>query len=247
LTIQNKLDLKIFRYYVLIVFVAFMTNFGISQSFWFGAKGGLAMNNQSWGSGGTGLSFGRDPLFTFNGDLFLESYDEDKKGALYAQLGYHTRGSALRFFSFNNSFNSLNKYKFNNLVLELGAKKAISIGRDIDSYFILGVRGEYTLSDNLNSFTSFNEIVNSEYTRKFNYGVTMGGGFEMVMSELSNVFLEFSIQPDLSFQYEQFPIDNIPSPWFPNERINLPLTQVRNLSIEAKVGVKFLRKVEYID
>ena len=69
----------------------------------------------------------------------------------------------------------------------------------------------------------------------------------MQMSELSNVFLEFSVQPDFSFQYEQFPIDNILSPWGTNEYITLPLTQVKNLSIEAKVGVKFLRKVEYID
>jgi hypothetical protein len=220
---------------------------GFSQSFWFGPKGGLAMNNQNWGSGSSSLSFGRDPMFSFNGDLFVESYDEAKKGALYAQLGYHTRGSALRFFSFNNSFNSLAKYKFNNLVLELGAKKSLNLGKEFEPYFIMGIRGEYTVSDNLNSFSIFSTIVNSDYTRRFNYGVTIGGGFEMVMSELSNVFLEFSLQPDLSFQYEQFPIPDIPNPWFPNERINLPLTQVRNLSIEAKVGVKFLRKVEYID
>jgi hypothetical protein len=228
-------------------FLIGITQSSFSQSFWFGAKGGLAMNNQSWGSGGTGLSFGRDPMFSFNGDLFLESYDEEKKGALYAQLGLHTRGSSLRFFSFNNSFNSIVKYKFNNLVLELGAKKSLNLGKEFDPYFIMAVRGEYTVGNNLNTFSTFADIVSPDYIRNFNYGVTVGGGFEMEMSELSNVFLEFSIQPDLSFQYEQFPIDNIPSPWFPNERINLPLTQVRNLSIEAKVGVKFLRKVEYID
>lgn len=239
--------MKSFRFYLGFIFLVSILQTSYTQSFWFGAKGGLAMNNQSWGSGGTGLSFGRDPMFSFNGDLFLESYDENKKGALYAQLGYHTRGSALRFISFNNNFNSLIQYKFNNIVLELGAKKSFNLGKEFEPYFIMGVRGEYTIGDNLNTFTSFNEIVNSEYTRKFNYGVTVGGGFEMIMSELSNVFLEFSIQPDLSFQYEQFPIDNIRNPWFPNERINLPLTQVRNLSIEAKVGVKFLRKVEYID
>jgi hypothetical protein len=236
-----------FRIIFILGFLILITQISFSQSFWFGAKGGLAMNNQSWGSGGTGLSFGRDPMFSFNGDLFLESYDEEKKGALYAQLGLHTRGSSLRFFSFNNSFNSIVKYKFNNLVLELGAKKSLNLGKEFDPYFIMAVRGEYTVGNNLNTFSTFADIVSPDYIRNFNYGVTVGGGFEMEMSELSNVFLEFSIQPDLSFQYEQFPIDNIPSPWFPNERINLPLTQVRNLSIEAKVGVKFLRKVEYID
>ena len=87
----------------------------------------------------------------------------------------------------------------------------------------------------------------ADYVRKFNYGVTFGGGFEMEMSELSNVFVEASIQPDYSFQYEHFGIDNIRNPWVPNERIDLPPTQVSNLSIELKVGVKFLRKIEYID
>ena len=77
--------------------------------------------------------------------------------------------------------------------------------------------------------------------------MTAGGGFELPMSELANVFLEFALMPDLSFQYEQLPIYNIRSPWPPYNRINLGLTQVRNLSIEVKAGVKFLRKVEYID
>lgn len=234
-----------FRIIFILGFLIGITQSSFSQSFWFGAKGGLAMNNQSWGSGGTGLSFSRNPMFSFNTDLFLESYDEEKKGALYAQLGLHTRGSSLRFF--RNNFNSLVKYKFNNLVLELGAKKSLNLGKEFDPYFIMAVRGEYTVGNNLRTFSTFADIVSPDYIRNFNYGVTVGGGFEMEMSELSNVFLEFSIQPDLSFQYEQFPIDNIPSPWLPNERINLPLTQVRNLSIEAKVGVKFLRKVEYID
>lgn len=235
------------RIFSLLIVLFLCNNILSGQSYWFGAKGGVAMNNQSWGNGGTGLSFNRNPLFSLNGDIFLESYDELKKGALYAQLGYHTRGSALRFISFNNSFNSLVKYQFRNVVLELGAKKSLNLDKEFDTYFFMAVRGEYTVGDNLNSFVNFNEIISSEYIRKFNYGITVGGGFEMEMSELSNVFLEFSIQPDLSFQYEQFPIENIRSPWPPNDRISLPLTQVRNLSIEAKVGFKFLRKIEYID
>ncbi|MFN8337583.1 MAG: hypothetical protein U0T36_01035 [Saprospiraceae bacterium] len=217
------------------------------QSYWFGAKGGLGYNNQSWGNGGTGVSFNRNPLFSFNGDIFVETYDELKKGALYAQFGYHTRGSGLRIFNQFSAFNTVAKYKFNNLVLELGAKKSLNLGKEVDPYFILGVRGEYTVSNNLGNFNSLVSIVDPQFVRKFNYGVTIGGGFEMQMSELSNVFLEFSVQPDFSFQYEQFPIDNILSPWGTNEYITLPLTQVKNLSIEAKVGVKFLRKVEYID
>ncbi|MCZ2102508.1 MAG: hypothetical protein LC107_13335 [Chitinophagales bacterium] len=220
-----------------------------AQSFWFGVKGGMAMNNQSWGSGSASLGINRSALFTMNGDIFAETLDEDKKGALYAQLGYHTRGSALRYFSVLSDFRSNVKYKFNNIVLELGAKKSLDLIPGMNAYFILGVRGEYTVGSNLDAITRTNigELVSPDYIRNLNYGVTFGGGFEKEVSELSNVFIEFSIQPDLSFQYEQFPIDNIRNPWIPNERVDLPLTQVRNLSIEAKVGIKFLRKVIYLD
>jgi hypothetical protein len=218
-----------------------------SQSYWFGAKGGFAMNNQSWGNGFGSVGVNRDAMFSFNGDVFIESFDEEKKGALYAQLGFHTRGSALRFFSNNGNFNALSKYKFNNLVLELGAKKPFFSSDDYAPYLILGVRGEYTVANNLRTVSQFAEIVSADYVRKFNYGVTFGGGFEMVMSELSNVFVEATMQPDYSFQYEHFGISNVRNPWVPNERIDLPATQVRNLSIEIKVGVKFLRKIEYID
>lgn len=218
------------------------------QSFWFGVKGGVAMANQSWGSGGNTLGVNRNPIFPLNGDFFVESLDEDKKGALYAQLGYHGRGSSVRFFSSFGQFNPLVKYKFHNAVLELGAKKSFDLLEQFGSYFILGVRGEYTFGSNLSVQTAnLGQIVSPEYIRHFNYGVTFGGGFEKILTEMSNAFIEFSIQPDLSFQYEQFPIDNVRNPWVPNERIDLPLTQVRNLTIEAKIGIKFLRKVIYID
>lgn len=229
-----------------LLWVAFVCSVN-AQSYWFGAKGGLGYNNQSWGNGGTGVSFNRNPMFSLNGDIFVESYDELKKGALYAQFGYHTRGSGLRIFNQFSDFNTVAKYKFHNLVLELGAKKTLNMGKEIEPYFIMAVRGEYTIGNNLGNFNSLVSIVDPKFIRKFNYGVTVGGGFEMIMSELSNVFLEFSVQPDFSFQYEQLPIDNILSPWGGNQYISLPLTQVKNLSIEAKVGVKFLRKVEYID
>ncbi len=218
-----------------------------AQSYWFGFKGGLAMNNQSWGDGSASIGINRNALFTLNGDIFAETLDKDNKGALYAQLGFHTRGSSLRYFSNFYDFRTNVKYKFHNIVLELGAKKSLELDEKMNAYFILGIRGEYTIGNNLGSLTSFGELISPDYIRKLNYGVTFGGGFERNLTDMSNIFVEFSIQPDLSFQYEQFPLENIRNPWIPNERITLPLTQVRNLSIEAKIGIKFLRKVIYID
>lgn len=226
----------------------FFFNQGFSQSYWFGAKGGAAMNFQSWGDGSFSGSVNRDPLFSLNGDILIESYDEYKKGALYAQVGYHTRGSSFRFFSFNNTFSEQQGFKFRNIVAEVGAKKSLNMDKDLDPYFILGIRGEYTIGTNLDDYINFGSLYYpiNDFVRKFNYGVTAGGGFEMEMSELSNVFVEFSLQPDLSFQYEQQPLFNITDPWT-SQPVNIGLRQVRNLSIELKVGVKFLRKVEYID
>jgi hypothetical protein len=233
----------IFLFFVIFAFLDLK-----GQSFWFGAKGGAAMNFQSWGDGGFGGSVNRDPLFSLNGDLFIESYDEFRKGALYAQAGYHVRGSSFRFFSFNNVFSEQQGFQFRNIVAEVGAKKSLINSDKYNPYFILGVRGEYTISTNLDRYVEFGQLFYpiNEFVRKFNYGVTAGGGFELPVSDLSNVFVEFSLQPDLSFQYEQQPLFNIIDPWT-SQPTNIGLRQVRNLSIEAKVGIKFLRKVEYID
>ena len=198
---------KISLLFVLLVSSLFFVHHGFSQSFWFGAKGGAAMNFQSWGDGSFSGSVNRDPLFSLNGDIFIESYDEYKKGTLYAQVGFHTRGSSFRFFSFNNTFTEQQGFKFRNIVAEVGAKKTLNLGKELEPYFILGIRGEYTIGTNLDDYINFGSLYYpvSEFVRKFNYGVTAGGGFEMKMSELSNVFVEFSLQPDLSFQYEQQP------------------------------------------
>jgi len=234
--------------FFIIGFLIFTNSVGFSQSYWFGPKLGGAMSFQSWGNGTSGTSLNRDPLFSINGDIIVESYDEFKKGALYASLGYHTRGSSIQFISFNNPSFLRQGYKFNNVVLELGAKRSLNLSKDFDPYFIIGIRGEYTLSTNLKNL----EFIGNPYTpnevfvRKFNYGVTAGGGFEMEMSEFSNVFFEFAIQPDLSFQYEA-PPRTVIDPFQTGQTVNLPLERVRNLSLELKVGVKFLRKVEYID
>lgn len=239
---------KISLLFYLLVLSLFFVHHGFSQSYWFGAKGGAAMNFQSWGDGSFSGSVNRDPLFSLNSDIFIESYDEYKKGTLYAQVGYHTRGSSFRFFSFNNTFTEQQGFKFRNIVAEVGAKKTLNLGKELDPYFILGIRGEYTIGTNLDDYINFGSLYYpvSEFVRKFNYGVTAGGGFEMKMSELSNVFIEFSLQPDLSFQYEQQPLFNVIDPWT-SQPVNLGLRQVRNLAVELKVGVKFLRKVEYID
>ncbi len=228
--------------------LVFFISDSFCQSMWFGVKAGPGVNFQSWSDGSFSNSSNTSPLFSLNGDLFVESYDEEKKGSLYAQLGFHTRGSSFRFLSFNNTFTDVQGFKYHNLVLELGARKPFDLDKEFDPYFILGIRGEYTVGTNLDNYLSFGSLFYpvNDFVREFNYGVTLGGGFETYLSELTNVFVEMSLQPDLSFQYMQPPLFNITEPWT-QQTINLPLRQSRNLSIELKAGVRFLRKVEYID
>jgi len=228
--------------------LVFFISDSFCQSMWFGVKAGPGVNFQSWSDGSFSNSSNTSPLFSLNGDLFVESYDEEKKGSLYAQLGFHTRGSSFRFLSFNNTFTDVQGFKYRNLVLELGARKPFDLDKEFDPYFILGIRGEYTVGTNLDNYLSFGSLFYpvNDFVREFNYGVTLGGGFETYLSELTNVFVEMSLQPDLSFQYMQPPLFNITEPWT-QQTINLPLRQSRNLSIELKAGVRFLRKVEYID
>lgn len=232
-----------------IVFIAFCLILSIkiqSQSFWFGAKCGGSLMTQTWGSG-FGSSGNRDLGFGYAGDLFVESYDEFNKGSLYASLGYHSRGSAFQFVSFNNDFNARQTFAWRNAVLELGARKPFAFDGDFDPYFTIGIRGEYTLNTNLDSYQAFNSLYypNNAFVQNWVYGFSVGGGFESSFSEFTKFFIDLQLQPDVAFQYIQPPLFNVRDPWSPGDLITVPERQARNVTIEIKVGVRFLRKVIY--
>jgi len=239
----------IFRFSVIVVLtMLFLTAKLNGQSFWFGPKVGLGLNWQSWGNGlGNGLN--RDQLISIPADIYIESYDEEDKGALYAQLGFRTKGSSFRFVSFLGDFDAFQGFKFRNVLLEVGARKRLEQKVwNMIPFYSLGIRGEYNINTNLDSYEAFGSLFypEDEFVRKFLYGVSAGGGFEFDYSEFSRMFFEFTINPDISFQYEQPPLLNVIDP-FTRQPTNLPLRQVRNLSMEFKIGIKFLRKVVYID
>lgn len=222
----------------IVAFLAFMINDGFGQYF-IGAKGGVGLNMQRWNS------YERDILFSPCIDFFSETND-DALNKLYASLGYHIRGSAVRGFGFN----SFNPYKFNNLVAEVGGKRMVTVDREYNGYYMLGLRAEYTMFTNLEgrANNSIYNLVSDVYVRRFNYGVTIGGGFEKKLSEDKIIFIEFSVQPDLSKQYEQLEtltIENpnpVPGGPFPSPQfITIVPQEVRNVALEIKVGIKLLR------
>ncbi|MFZ1704927.1 MAG: hypothetical protein WAT79_11320 [Saprospiraceae bacterium] len=219
-----------------------------AQSFWFGAKAGAGLNWQSWGNGlSSGLD--RNQLLSVPFDLFIESFDEEGKGSFYAQLGYRTRGSAYRLFSNFGNINTSQQFKFNNLVLEVGIAKTIPKKiLNLTPYYKLGMRGEYTLSTNLEDFLVFNSLFypTDDFVKKWPWGFTVGGGFLYELEDLYGLLFEFTVNPDVGLQYEQPPLTNIRDP-YTNQPTSIDLRQVRNLSLEFKLGIRFLRKVEYID
>ncbi len=227
-----------------------------AQSYMWGIKGGLTLGTQKW----TSFS-ARSGLFRFHGDMFIESWTEEDKFALGAQLGYHPRGSGLQFFGFSNGTSGsvrsfTQRYIFNNAVLSVYAKQKFALNEKIKGYYAIGLRGEYTFSSNLPSVNDVNpgsvyiSTPFKENIRPWNFGPLVVAGLQFNYSELVGGFLEFNISPDLSRQYFQAPVNNVPifDPFTGNiVPGTVPEQNIRNVSIELTFGFRFLRKIEYID
>ena len=69
----------------------------IGQDYAFGVKGGLTLGFQNWGN-----ALSNDALVSWHGITFIETADEENRFAVFAQLGYHNKGSALRNRNFRN-------------------------------------------------------------------------------------------------------------------------------------------------
>ncbi len=222
----------------------------------YGIKAGMAMATQQW------QSFERDPLFLPQGDFFIEDVPESNSFALFASLGYHPKGSAIRNQFFNNIFNNQltrlppQRFIFHNASLVLGAKQKFDIGRgDTRFFYSLGIRGDYTFDTNLDEFDEVNTfglglttlpVDDPTYIREINYGVTIGGGMEYSLGEFVGLSLEFNLHPDFSFQYEQPEIPNVTDP-FTGNQTTIRERQIRNIAFEVSLGLRFLRKVIYVD
>lgn len=229
-----------------------------AQGYAFGIKGGLTVGMQRWDE-----SFQRDPLFRYHGIAYIESLSENNEFGLFAQAGYHIKGSAIRTFPFVyqlpgggfERFPGMNiPFEFRNLSLSLGGKKKYDLGISTKAFYMLGIRVDYTASTKLRP-----EFVDEEspyaliypiepFVKKVNYGAIVGGGFEWMFSDYVGGVLEFTVNPDFSLQYNQPAIENIinPNPDGPNI-ITIPQRQIRNLTFEVTLGIRLLHIIEYID
>ncbi len=228
------------------------------QSYAFGIKGGLTSGFQRWDN-----SFSaRDPLYRYHGIAFIETADEGSPFSLFAQAGYHIKGSAIRTYptkvstptGFQDVPGFTIPFEFHNASLTLGAKQRVGSGAS-DLYYLLGVRGDYTLSTNLDEVASDNKGIYlgilpfDAFVTKFNYGITLGGGIQFDFSEYVATFLELTVNPDFSKQYRQPAIPNVsnPNPNSSNSLITIPERQISNTTIELTLGFRFLHKIVYLD
>jgi hypothetical protein len=230
---------------------------GSAQSYAFGLKGGLTVASQRWDN-----SFQQEPLLRPHGAIFIETAEEDEPLALFAQGGYHVKGSAIRTYrsvftlpdgrqveapSFSWPF------LFNNASVSLGAKQKFDFRGDKKLYYILGIRGDYTVSTDLRPEDLSAYLVPifpfDEYVNRFNYGAIAGGGIELPFTELVGMMLEFTINPDFTKQYNQPLIRNVinPNPFGGSNVIDIPQRQITNVTFELSLGFRFVNKIVYID
>jgi len=244
------------KLYCLLLFVLGLGYLQLNaQGYAFGAKGGLTMGVQNWNG------FDQDPLVKYHGIAFIESISEENEFAIFAQAGYHVKGSAIRNRNFvnqltGNAFRApAREFRFNNVSLTLGGKQKYDFGISNKIYYLFGIRGDYTVSTNLGEYTAFNErypgyaiypFDEPTFIRELNYGVTVGGGMEIPFSEYVSGLLEFTVNPDFSYQYQQPEIPNVLDPYTGNTR-SVPERQIRNITFEVSLGIRLLHIIEYID
>ncbi len=203
----------------------------------YGFKGGLTLANQNW----NGQE--RDALLGYHGVAFLESQAEEKTMAVYSELGYHLKGSAIRrretsFFNPSTGQEQVveagvDANKFHNISLSLGAKSRFGMTETIDAYYLLGVRGDFTAKGEINFYPSLEQGI-----RKFTYGVTAGGGLEFNIANGRDLLIEFQVNPDFSPQiYVQPGFYEQP---YTRQLIQQPEQRVTNLAFEISVGLRFV-------
>jgi hypothetical protein len=229
-----------------------------AQSYAFGIKGGVTAGTQKWDN-----SFQREPLFRYHLAGFIESHSDQDKFSVYAQAGYHIKGSSIRTFAqviqtptgFKSINGSNNPFEFKNISLVLGGKQKYDFRHSTKVYYSLGIRGDYTIGSQLRpegideSNSYFFIYPFDEFVNKFNYGVMAGGGIQFDFTDLVGGFIEININPDFSYQYNQPEIRNVrnPNPLSSTSSITIPQRQITNTTFELTFGIRFLHKIIYVD
>ncbi|MFN4080523.1 MAG: hypothetical protein ACK4NS_06450 [Saprospiraceae bacterium] len=241
-------------YFIILMFLS--VRIGAQSSAWT-FHFGPTIATQRWDN-----SLERQPLFKWHGAISVESVDnDDDRASLYAQLGYHNKGSATRFVFIPQDpgqglFGRFSEeFRFNNISLQIGAKQKYPWGPASRYFYQFALRGDYTVSTNLNELNARNPWAVAIYpqeggVRRWVAGVTVGGGAQWSFGELVGAQVAVTVSPDLTLQYFSPQIGNIivQDPFGgPNRTTTIPERRIRNVAIEVSLGLRLLRKVVYVD
>lgn len=212
----------------------------IAQGTVYSVLGGLTMSTQ------TVNGFEKDPFLRLHAVGYMESSSEISPNALYASLGYHTKGSAVNSPAYiddvgNEHPQQSNSMEFHNLSLGFGVKQRKEVGANFLSYGF-GVRGDFNLSTDFGSL--YNGLEGTE--RNFTYGLDFFVGFEFPMSELISTTIEIGFSPDLSEQI-YIPYQDTGYNYSNGQPVVIQESSIKNIVFEARAGFRFWRKVIYTD
>jgi Outer membrane protein beta-barrel domain len=237
--------------YTFIITFLFLSLLGYGQSYYWGVKGGPTIGTQAWNGDNQ-----RDPLISYQGDLFYETISEEGSSAFFMSGGLHVRGSKIitRASTYTNSAgmavsypSTSTSFQFRNITVILGIKKYFA-SKLRTLYYDFGLRAEYNISNNL---TDYNSYIFSAYypikdnVNKFVYGLTLGGGIDIPLNEKVSTFFEIGFNQDISRQYFRNVIKYATD--YNGNVYSVPEQSIRNFSVDITFGVKFLRKIVYYD
>jgi hypothetical protein len=214
---------------------------GKGQGTVYSILGGVTMSTQ------TVSGFEKDPFFRFHVKGYMESSSEISPNALYASLGYHTKGSAVNSAAYYDPISGTeqarqsNSMEFHNLSLGFGVKQRKEVGMNFLSYGF-GVRGDFNLSTDFGSLFAGLEGRENNFT----YGLDFTVGFEFPLSELVSTTIELGFSPDLSEQI-YIPYQDTGYNYDNGSPVIIPESSIKNIVFEARAGFRFWRKVIYTD
>ncbi len=208
-----------------------------AQSMYFGLKGGPTVAFQQW----NGYQES-NPLLALHIMGHLESYGAGS--SFYLNAGLNPKGRGLRFNDYVSPITGrvirggYSRIVFKNAEVVAGVKKYYELTDDFEWFYSFGIRGSYTYG------TEFGDIsyLNTNGVRKWNYGVSAGGGIRLIANEFFRPLLHITFSPDLS-QQVYIPPQNLETP--AGDIYSLPEQEIRNISLEIGVTLQFLRKVIY--
>lgn len=199
--------------------------------------------------------FQNGQLYKLHGALWMESYSEEDPYSIFAQIGYHNRGSATRYrqpiiWQSQTYTIPTDEFIFRNASALVGFKKKF-YKQKMSTYYAIGIRGEYTFSTNLAAYEEVNKFAfiypDKSGVKKGVLGATFSAGLDFPFSEYIGGIIELNIAPDITRQYYQPTLTNIVDIYNPGQTISIQEKSIKNLSLELSLGIHFLRKVVYID